>query len=722
MNVQNMNAFREWYDAGYRELIPIVPPGASLSPRSHYSTQALGKQPGIPWDNGLWGALKGWPTVQVDDDKIDEWGGYGASVGLRRGQVITIDIDAMDPAQADALEALAIEMLGPAPVRVGQAPKRALLYRTAGAVQFRKVRFKGESGLVEQVEVPPQLVIDGIHAKTGRPYGWPRGRLPFDKLSLVTQETLDAFRERLRELLPPVDGSDAAASVDRASVDQARLQGDADRLERALATLPNKHEVFGYDEWVKIAAALRGALPHDQERGCQIFEDFSARTDLLDPEEDAARIYRGLTPPFALGADYLLDLASKHSAESAAVRAEIWLDPPGSDEPLFPENLPNAFGKEGPTRKPLVFQGLREAADGALADGSAPLIDGLLDQGAMTVLYGESNSGKTFCAMDMAHAIASGRAWGGMEVARARVVYVAAEGGRGAKKRAAALRARYGVSADDWMIMLLQPVDLLHADADLRPLIEAVRAALGDWKGPVLIVLDTLSRAMAGGDENASTDMGVMVKHLDAVRNATGAHVLVVHHSGKDKARGARGHSLLRAATDTEIEIADRTIAVTKQRDLDGEWSAAFELAVVQIGFDAKGRPVTSCTVNLIGKSEREAQQVAAVQEAASGKEHDMLAALEALEGLSSDGKPGAKVSELVGYFLDKQDKMSSEAIRSTLRRLAAKGAVERTDRQKWVKKRSESLRPFHLQLISESGERSKAVGLPVYDNSNCFQ
>ena len=30
---------------------------------------------------------------------------------------------------------------------------------------------------------------------------------------------------------------------------------------------------------------------------------------------------------------------------------------------------------------------------------------------------------------------------------------------------------------------------------------------------------------------------------------------MLVHHTGKDTAKGARGHSLLRAATDTEIEV-----------------------------------------------------------------------------------------------------------------------------------------------------------------------
>ena len=53
------------------------------------------------------------------------------------------------------------------------------------------------------------------------------------------------------------------------------------------------------------------------------------------------------------------------------------------------------------------------------------------------------------------------------------------------------------------------------------------------------------------------------------------------HAVSGDRAKGARGHSLLRAATDTEIEVADRVISVTKQRDLDGSFERGFELDVV---------------------------------------------------------------------------------------------------------------------------------------------
>ena len=82
---------------------------------------------------------------------------------------------------------------------------------------------------------------------------------------------------------------------------------------------------------------------------------------------------------------------------------------------------------------------------------------------------------------------------------------------------------------------------------------------------------------------------------LSGIRAATGAHVLLVHHCGKDEARGARGHSSLRAAVDTEIEISRpegetiSTVRATKQRDLSPGEAMPFSLKQVTLGTDRRG-------------------------------------------------------------------------------------------------------------------------------------
>ena len=95
--------------------------------------------------------------------------------------------------------------------------------------------------------------------------------------------------------------------------------------------------------------------------------------------------------------------------------------------------------------------------------------------------------------------------------------------------------------------------------------------------------------------------MGALVTNGTKIQQKVKAHVLWIHHSGKDEAKGARGHSLLRAATDTEIEITaeGRTASrVTKQRELDCSGEFAFTLRVVELGTNRRGKPVTSCVVD----------------------------------------------------------------------------------------------------------------------------
>jgi hypothetical protein len=54
---------------------------------------------------------------------------------------------------------------------------------------------------------------------------------------------------------------------------------------------------------------------------------------------------------------------------------------------------------------------------------------------------------------------------------------------------------------------------------------------------PVLVVIDTVNRAMKGADENAPTDMGKFVAAMDTIRSRCNCHVLAIHHTGKTPAK-----------------------------------------------------------------------------------------------------------------------------------------------------------------------------------------
>lgn len=119
--------------------------------------------------------------------------------------------------------------------------------------------------------------------------------------------------------------------------------------------------------------------------------------------------------------------------------------------------------------------------------------------------------------------------------------------------------------------------------------------------GADLIVIDTLAASSPGADENAAKDMGKVIEHCKRLHKTTGATILLIHHSGKDESKGARGWSGLRAAADAEIEVNrngdQRTATVTKLKDGEDGAKLGFKLVPVEIAIDADGEPVYSCIV-----------------------------------------------------------------------------------------------------------------------------
>lgn len=257
--------------------------------------------------------------------------------------------------------------------------------------------------------------------------------------------------------------------------------------------------------------------------------------------------------------------------------------------------------KPPPKRKGLYFTSWPDT----VVEAERPyLIDGVLEAGSMIVTYGDSNTGKTFVSLDQAYHIAAGKLWNGHKVKSGPVVYVASEGGPGFAKRVEALKRHFG-PADVPFYTVPCLVDLYSDNGSTGSLIKLVREveALAGGKC-VLIVIDTLARAMGGGDENTSTDMGRFVANCDRIRAATGAALNIVHHTGKDKAKGARGSSSLRAATDTEIEIDAGTLTMTKQRDGGMAEGLRFRLLPVEVACREDGAAVTSCVVEWLAVNE----------------------------------------------------------------------------------------------------------------------
>jgi hypothetical protein len=136
------------------------------------------------------------------------------------------------------------------------------------------------------------------------------------------------------------------------------------------------------------------------------------------------------------------------------------------------------------------------------------LIEGLLDRGAVSLMYGPSGCGKTFFALDLAGHVALGRTWRGHAVLRGAVVYVAAEGGGGILERLTAFCCQHGIDLKHVQFYVIpEPIDLCNSNTDVDILIKHLGNLPND-QALHLLVIDTVSRALAGGNENSPDHMG----------------------------------------------------------------------------------------------------------------------------------------------------------------------------------------------------------------------
>lgn len=226
------------------------------------------------------------------------------------------------------------------------------------------------------------------------------------------------------------------------------------------------------------------------------------------------------------------------------------------------------------------------------------IIKGLLPRASLAVLYGASGSGKTFFALDIAGCVARGAAWRGVPVAQGTVAYVVAEGASGFRDRAHAYCRQHDIEPDSFPVRILADAPNMMNNTDVTDII----AALKDL-GPLAVVfLDTYARVMGNGNENEAQDVNRVVRNCDLIHKATGAIVVLVHHTGKDDSAGARGSSALRAATDVEIAISrprqgPRLATITKMKDGEDDASFKFQLDTLVIGMDEGGEDITSCVV-----------------------------------------------------------------------------------------------------------------------------
>ena len=209
------------------------------------------------------------------------------------------------------------------------------------------------------------------------------------------------------------------------------------------------------------------------------------------------------------------------------------------------------------------------------------LVDKLIPEHSTCCIYGAPNTGKSFLVLDMALAIATGRKWldldtritTGKTKERGKVVYILAESPEGLNRRIAAWLNHRGLSREEGVTELaghlfIPKVEHLQLDnpRGFSLLVSEINSKCPDVS---LIILDPLVSFMEGDENNAGDTQSLInaTRKLTEQFKESHCSVLMVHHSGKDYARGERGSSALRGGVDTHLRLTHNRLEVEKQRD-----------------------------------------------------------------------------------------------------------------------------------------------------------
>jgi len=491
--------------------------------------------------------VKDWPNkasniVQFFGPWWDQW--PDANIGIHAKGMIVIDVD-VNKGGDDSLALLEMTHGFPETLTtITPTGGRHLFYRTDAPVANgvdclgRGVDIRGQNGYV----VAPGSEVEA-------------GRYRFDK-DVPIADAPAWLVQKLGTIVPKTSTtSEPVQDADASVVERAR---------EWLTKQPGAVEGEGGDaQTFKVICALRDLGPSAEQAG-ELLAEWNERC----------------SPPWSL--DELGDKitnAYTYAQNEAGVRAAL------------PDDFPVMDVPPAPPRKPTKVARLSQFANSE-SKGPGYLAKGLLQKASYAIAYGPPGGGKTFTLLDLAYHIAAGKEWMGHKVHGGPVLYLPFEGGGGLIKRAQALRQKYG---NEDVPFFIAPASFNLRELAGRQVLASIIADLPEK--PVLVVIDTLARALVGGDENSAQDVGAFNSAVAALIEATGACVLVVHHSGKNQNAGARGSSALLGAIDTELQISDNRVTASKQRDVEIGAPIGFKLVPVVVGLDSDGDEMTSCVV-----------------------------------------------------------------------------------------------------------------------------
>lgn len=344
------------FAAGYRDLVSVVPPGAKLSPKSDIpdgsdpaKADQRGKAPGkYDGNRGVWSGYN-WRELKPFPAHIEQWEKAGANIGLHAKAFPGIDIDCMDPQLVDELRAAAIRVLGPAPCRIGRAPKALLVYATAQPFTRVRLHLKrgDDKGLIEVLGDGQQYLVAGVHPATMNPYEWTGQPLheldPLDDLSVIDLAKVDAFLEEAIAIADIMGWTCEREGKGRVVAEGGLVQEHLaapsfEACRAAVAAIPNTTALFpSRDAMNEMGYAIKASVG---EPGLELFLEWCSRwADGVNEPEYVQHEWDRCVPPFRLGWEWLLSKAKQLGGYDDAGDE---FDAPGGVAPPAPAAAPPA--------------------------------------------------------------------------------------------------------------------------------------------------------------------------------------------------------------------------------------------------------------------------------------------------------------------------------------------------------------------------------------------
>ena len=268
---------------------------------------------------------------------------------------------------------------------------------------------------------------------------------------------------------------------------------------------------------------------------------------------------------------------------------------PNAREPRSPSSglsaqRPQADQDDEWTPQKDVYELLSEPEIMALPD-PVFLVDGIVLSQALGFIYGHPGAGKSFVALSMAMAIATNRQswWDRTIRAHGPILMIASEGVSDMKFRIQAWRKHHQIDDQSDFYLIRETINFLQpTDAErLHRTVEILVEKAGGQR-PAMVIVDTLSRAIAGSDENDQASSSLMVQTCDAIKERWQTVVVCVHHSSKQGSM--RGSTVYSGAADFILEVSreegSKTGIVTAKKikaAADG-WNQGFTLLEVPLG------------------------------------------------------------------------------------------------------------------------------------------